>query len=100
MSPVFLLYTLVGTSMSYASVFFFIGEPTRNICAIRPFWLANTFGLVFGMLAAKNWRIYSIFGKILTDNSSITNAVLMLRFGVINSTIELVRLHRLPPVIL
>ncbi|KAI3651901.1 hypothetical protein MP228_003204 [Amoeboaphelidium protococcarum] len=81
MSPFFCFWILAGCILSYVSVFLFIGEPNNFTCGARPWFLSTAFGAVFGMLAAKTWRIYSIFGNVKRMEESLTNLNLFIRFG-------------------
>lgn len=81
MSPFFCFVILSGCVLSYLSVLVFIGEPSAFTCAARPWFLTTAFGLCFSMIAAKNWRIYSIFGNIKRMQENLTNLRMFIVFA-------------------
>ncbi|KAI3629304.1 hypothetical protein MIR68_012662 [Amoeboaphelidium protococcarum] len=88
-SPTFSLLILGGCTISYTGVFLFLGEPNDFMCNARPFWLSIAFGLVFGMMTAKNYRVYTIFGNLRRVNQSLSDVSLLLRFGSVICGLEL-----------
>lgn len=89
-SPTFSLLIILGCTISYVSVFLFTGEPTQAACVARPFLPAIAFGMVFGMLSLKNYRIYAIFSNARRMDESLSNTSLIARFGSVIVLVEVV----------
>jgi ABC-type branched-subunit amino acid transport system substrate-binding protein len=83
-SSLFLCYILVGTLISYSSIF--VDSPSNvsvATCTLNPLLLGIGFIMTFGSLFAKVWRIWSLYNnKSLTINN-ITDARLTIITAVL-----------------
>lgn len=76
LSPLFLLFIIMGICCSLVGVFLFLIYPTQVNCILKLIFLFIGFGLIFGSLAAKSYRIYKIFIVIRIRTTRYSNAEL------------------------
>jgi basic membrane lipoprotein Med (substrate-binding protein (PBP1-ABC) superfamily) len=85
-SPVFLSILILGCSMAFISVFFWMGVPTQTWCNMR-IWLGGLgFSITYSALIMKNYRIWRLFSKSSLKVFKITNIELILK-GVLPMTL-------------
>ncbi|KAJ3098882.1 hypothetical protein HDU96_010900 [Phlyctochytrium bullatum] len=77
-SPMCCYVILVGCMCGAVSIVAYAATPADTTCRIRIFFPATGFGLVFGMLLLKTYRIYTIFGySRLKTSRGIRDVILM-----------------------
>ena len=82
-SPLFLLLSISGLVILFASAFLLVADVSAGSCSAFS-WLLN-FGLMltFAPLFAKTWRIYRIFGRRKLSVVVISNRKLLLMVGTL-----------------
>ncbi|KAL1922908.1 uncharacterized protein VTP21DRAFT_9284 [Calcarisporiella thermophila] len=82
-SPLFMGLMALGLMLALTNVFFYMGQLSPWKCIVLPYVLSCSFGLVFGMLLAKTYRIYEIFENPLLINKAIPDKNLLMFGGTI-----------------
>lgn len=76
-SPLFLIFILLGVTLSCISVFFWSGKPTTSNCMTRT-WLGGIgFIFIFGSLIVKTWRISRIFSSQKVKSLRVPDSLLV-----------------------
>ncbi|RUS24755.1 hypothetical protein BC938DRAFT_473115 [Jimgerdemannia flammicorona] len=84
-SPLFCCLIAAGVLLALSSILTYVGEPSDVKCKSAPYILASSFGLVFGMLLAKTYRVFEIFENRSKLNNGIPDSRLLIVGGVILS---------------
>eukprot|EP01122_Echinamoeba_exundans_P016055 TRINITY_DN8024_c0_g1_i1.p1 TRINITY_DN8024_c0_g1~~TRINITY_DN8024_c0_g1_i1.p1 ORF type:complete len:797 (+),score=117.56 TRINITY_DN8024_c0_g1_i1:186-2393(+) len=83
-SPIFLVVILVGTSILYSAVWVWMPSlATTASCHLRFWMLVVGFGLTFGSLFAKTWRVWVLYSNRTTEIFKISNSQLSLILGLV-----------------
>lgn len=76
-SPVFLSFLLLGSTLLYAQPWTMMPSVvTAAACHLRPWLLAVGFGLLFGALFSRTWRVWRLFSNAGVTIFKITDAQL------------------------
>ncbi|KAJ3105349.1 hypothetical protein HDU96_008597 [Phlyctochytrium bullatum] len=75
----------VGCMVALGSLFFGIGEPTVFSCNVRHWMVTAGFGLVWGNILAKGFRIYRLFHNTTGRSMVIPNSTILLVSALITS---------------
>lgn len=81
-SPSFCLVIIAHAGLGVITVFF-LHQATDSYCMIRPWLLSISFSGMFGLLAAKTWRIKKIFGQKRFAIVRISNSRLWMIYGIL-----------------
>jgi hypothetical protein len=73
LSPLFLLLILIGICFVMTGVVLRLIYPTQLNCIIKHVFMFTGFGLIFGSILAKNYRIYKIFHLIRIKTTRYSN---------------------------
>lgn len=83
-SPTFLQMIIWGCAGAYLTVLLYIGIPTDAQCAFQVILPPAAFGLIFGNLLVKTFRIWRIFGnRKMAPVAPSTMNLLITSFGVV-----------------
>ncbi|KAI9145882.1 hypothetical protein BKA69DRAFT_1121083 [Paraphysoderma sedebokerense] len=82
-SPLFCILSLLGVLLAYLDVYFYVGQPTDAVCALRPVSVSFASAIFFGTMLPKTFRIYKVFRRIRALKSSINNRRLLLQSSLI-----------------
>ena len=85
LSPVLLIYILVGLTLASFSIFGFICPLTPGICLFQQWGLWIAFTMVFGGIFFKVLRIWIIFDSKITDNKMFvkTSSLFAMSLGMV-----------------
>ncbi|KAJ3101431.1 hypothetical protein HDU97_001361 [Phlyctochytrium planicorne] len=78
-----MILIVVGCMISSSALYFFMQEPTEASCVIRPWLFSVGFGLVWGNILAKGYRIYRLFNNTRGKSITITNRTVFLWSSII-----------------
>jgi hypothetical protein len=85
-SPIFLVVILVGTSILYSTIWVWMPTLANTAsCHLRFWMLVVGFGLTFGSLFAKTWRVWVLYSNRTTEIFKISNGQLALILGLVVS---------------
>lgn len=83
-SPVFLCVILLGSTILLAQPWTMIPDAVSDAaCHLRPWLLALGFGLLFGAMFAKSWRIWYLFSNQGVSIFKVSDGQLSLIIGII-----------------
>ncbi|TMW68035.1 hypothetical protein Poli38472_007707 [Pythium oligandrum] len=72
-----LILMIIGGVMICIAVVLYAGEPTRFLCAARPFFISTGFTTIFGALFVKSLRVYRVFMRSSLKRMTVTTLMML-----------------------